>query len=100
MCIKYGSRIRSSNHFIWYCTKLVIEDPESSNEYRVSSIEYQYETKNRRDLILNGHTGFLFVAIDELVNNLTRISRKLKSNTTGFEDNPIRGRVKLVHKGA
>jgi len=32
--------------------------------------------------------------------NIMRLSRKLKSSITGFEDNPIRGRVKLVHKGA
>ena len=29
-----------------------------------------------------------------------RLCRNLKSSICGFEDNPIRGRVKLVHKGA
>ncbi len=29
-----------------------------------------------------------------------RLCRNLKSSTCGFEDNPIRGRMKLVHKGA
>ena len=29
-----------------------------------------------------------------------RLSRNLKSSICGFEDNPISGRVKLVHKGA
>ena len=33
-------------------------------------------------------------------NKLIRLCRNLKSSTWGFEDNPIRGRVKLVHKGA
>jgi len=29
-----------------------------------------------------------------------RLCRNIKSSTCGFEDNPLRGRVKLVHKGA
>ena len=35
-----------------------------------------------------------------VLNYQIRLCRNLKSSTSGFEGNPIRGRVKLVPKGA
>jgi len=49
---------------------------------------------------LNPDSAGILPVLNIVVNYQIRLFRNLKSSTSGFEGNPIRGRVKLVPKGA